>query len=138
MKDVREVFKGADDGDYFEEQYSYGLMLDSFEFEILVKEDFGSYDGDTKVVLKDGNRYGYMVFGWGSCSYCDALQSCGSYGELESLQKSLFNGIKWFESKSDLVVYFKDKDWALEWYGDEDECKAFSDTVIKFLMQEDV
>lgn len=55
---------------------SYDPILNDLG-KVLFKLDEGSYSGDTRLIYTDSNsRYGILTFGWGSCSGCDALQSC--------------------------------------------------------------
>ena len=58
--------------------YSYQPLLESFG-EILLKVDDEDYSGDSRLIFKKGEMYGFLIFGWGSCSGCDWLQGCNSY-----------------------------------------------------------
>lgn len=129
MKNVRESdqFKNLDTwgwGDYQD-------LIDTFEFETVLSVDAGSYQGDTFCVLKDGEKYGYLEFGWGSCSGCDALLACTDHDDLEELQASLFNDIKWFNSLEELKEYFRSHDWKGDWCWHEEEHRAFREKVLE-------
>jgi hypothetical protein len=56
----------------------YDELIKSFGYEY-VSEEFGDYQGDIAVVFREGNRKGYLIFGYGSCSGCDALEACTPY-----------------------------------------------------------
>ena len=101
MKTAKELYK---DKGYW---YDYQPMLEEFG-EILVQVDEDNYQGDTFVVIKSDNKFGYLVFGWGSCSGCDRLQACNTYEEIQELMDSLYNDIKWFESLNSLKEYIND------------------------------
>ena len=62
----------------FEKYYSegdYDPMVNAFG-NVVVRVDDDDYQGDTRVLYNNDGKIGYLVFGWGSCCCCDALQSC--------------------------------------------------------------
>ena len=91
------------------------------------------YQGDSIVAVQaEDGRYGLVGYGWGSCSGCDALQSCDSYEDLAYLYDSLYAGTQWFDSAVALNNYITNRDW--EFYidgrpGDEffEKVKALAD-----------
>ena len=91
----------------------YTPMLEQFG-EILIKVDEDDYQGDSYLIYKKENSYGYLRFGWGSCSGCDALQACNTIQEVQELMGALYNSIIWFTSLAELKKYFANKDWTLE------------------------
>lgn len=95
--------------------YDYQEIIDSFEYENLFQETDNDYQGDTRVLFRDGNRFGILNFGWGSCSGCDALQACDTIEEVTELQQELFNSIQWFDSAQECLNHFLLKDFSLEW-----------------------
>ena len=95
---------------------NYIELVESFEFEIIADAHTDDYQGDSLYLLKDGTRIGLLEFGWGSCSGCDALQSCGSVAEVVALRDELFDKIKWFESLAEVVEYISTKDWETTFY----------------------
>ncbi len=109
MKEIREVYPSFDGL-----EYEYKPLLESMEYEILVKVDEDDYQGDSWVLFKDGTRYGFLNFGWGSCSGCDALQACESLEEIESLRNELHKSIIWHQDKKAMI------DWLLkhQWWKD--------------------
>ena len=76
-------------------------------FEIVATETFGSYQGDLLFTLRDGERIGYVVIGYGSCSGCDALEAIWYYSNespwrehegIKSLSAELLQGVRWFDN----------------------------------------
>lgn len=63
--------------------------------EIVIQEDEEGYQGDSFILYKKDDQYGYLNFGWGSCSGCDALQACTSIEEVHSLAETLNSDIHW-------------------------------------------
>lgn len=127
MKPIQEVYpeyaKDEQHG-YFYGPGDYNPLLQSFGVEILLQVDDDDYQGDTRLILRDGDRYGLLIFGWGSCSGCDALQGCESMQEVDQLRQSLFDGIKW-DSLQGLLDYITNKDWELEYCWHHEETKEF-------------
>lgn len=108
--------------------HNYEDLIDSFEVEIVLDEHEDDYQGDSFYLLRDGNgRMGYLAFGWGSCSGCDAF--CGSWEDgdvaLMELRDALWNDVLWFDSLDDLRVNFNEKDIKLNWYGHSSAFKVF-------------
>lgn len=132
MRDIRDVYQG-----YFEDGDSWGPahyqpMLESLDYEIAVQVDDSNYQGDSRLLLRDGARYGVLIFGWGSCSGCDSLQACGSYEEVEALRDALAQSIRWFESADEAAEYFRSKDWSTEFLSRE-ETQQFADNALRAL-----
>jgi hypothetical protein len=110
MKPIREVYPDAGEDGYFSVG-DYNPLLESLGYKIILQVDDNDYQGDSRLLLKDGDRYGWLQFGWGSCSGCDALQSCNNYEEVDKLRTGLANGIKWFDSKAEALEFFRAHDW---------------------------
>lgn len=120
MKDIREVYPEAADKDYFWGPCDYQPMLDSLGHDILVQVDQKDYQGDSWLLLRDSDgRVGYLQFGWGSCSGCDALQASSSYEDLEMLRENISSGTQWFASAAQALVWFNTHDWELDWASDD-------------------
>ena len=90
--------------------YDYEEILNLFG-KIKIKKSDRGYRGDTWVLYEENGHYGYLCFGWGSCTSCDALQSCDTQKELDSLIESMEKSIRWFETKNDCIAWFKSHDW---------------------------
>ena len=101
-----EEFK-EEDGSYFYGPSDYNPIVRSFG-EVLVQVDDSDYQGDTRVLLKKDGRFGFLNFGWGSCSGCDALQSCSSFRDIETLIQGMERDIKWFDSLAEAKSYIGD------------------------------
>ena len=122
-----------DENGKFVELYDYYPLLKSFGYEIILKVDDDDYQGDSRVLYKNNNCIGFLIFGWGSCSGCDALQACNSMSEVEELRLSLLHCIKWFISPEKALEYFLDKDWETEYYWHATETKEFVAKAIELL-----
>lgn len=122
MKSVQEVY--PQDSTFFYVS-DYTPLLESFELPILVRIDEQNYSGDSFVLFKDTNRYGVLIFGWGSCSGCDALQSCRSYEEVNALQTDLFNKIQWFDSARKLLEWLLNDDREYDYQARSKEWRQF-------------
>jgi hypothetical protein len=71
----------------------------------LVHKDTDPYQGDALVLLRTDTGYGFLVFGYGTCSGCDALQACDSYEDLESLIDNLIASMKTFDTLADAQLH---------------------------------
>lgn len=109
----------------------YRPLLESFG-EILLQVDDKYYQGDSRVIFKRGNEYGLLIFGWGSCSGCDALQACASYEELETLRQELAEDIRW-GSAEELLVYINEHDWQGDYSWSAPETHEFISKATKLL-----
>ncbi|MFA5049135.1 MAG: hypothetical protein WC516_08980 [Patescibacteria group bacterium] len=97
---------------------------------VLVQVSDNGYQGDTRVLLELDGKFGVLIFGWGSCSGCDALQACESWDDLSDLFDRLQTQVKWFDSAEETFRYFMGHDWEgdYSWHSDEiqrfiSECK---------------
>jgi hypothetical protein len=100
-------------------QNSYHDLIESFEHEVLVEYKEQDYQGDYLFLLRDGDRYGFLTFGFGSCSGCDALQGCDSKDEMIALRDNMYRSIRWEDSANAMVCYLLSKEYETEWYRDE-------------------
>lgn len=123
MKTAKELYE---DKEYW---YDYQPMLEEFG-EILVQVDEDNYQGDSYLLYKKDNQYGFLVFGWGSCSGCDALQACNNIDEVQELMDQLYNDIKWFDSLEEVKEYLSNVDiQELKYYYRTTEFKQFKKQV---------
>ena len=123
MKTAKELYE---DKGYW---YDYQPMLEEFG-EILVQVDEDNYQGDSYLLYKRDNQYGFLIFGWGSCSGCDALQSCDNIDEVQELMNQLYSDIKWFDSLEEVKKYLsKDAIQELKYYYRTTEFKQFKKQV---------
>lgn len=127
--DVRKLYEDDSWG-----WFSYDPMIEAFG-DVAIRVDAGSYQGDTYVLYEDNGKFGYLTFGWGSCSGCDALQACGSLREVQRLCDSLQNSIMWFGTKAEALEWFKTHDWKGDWCW-WNGVSEFVDKVIAYLSKE--
>lgn len=108
------------------EESGYHDLVESIGVEVLLSVDESDYQGDSWYLLKDGRRYGFLTFGWGSCSGCDAFEAARyNAAELTKVRDSLESGIHWESSKAALRKYLEQKDWAVEWFASKSEFAQF-------------
>lgn len=111
--------------------WDYNPMLKEFG-DILIEIDEHGYQGDSFILYKNEDKYGFLTFGWGSCSGCDALQGCNNIEEVQELMDSLYNSIQWFDDLKSVKSYFETKDWDLDWIGHTQEFKDFKREVLNY------
>lgn len=128
MKPINEVYT---DEPWTWEKYQ--PMLDSFGYTILVQEDEDGYTGDSFLLMHDGSRYGYLQFGWGSCSACDALQMCNNLTEVAELRDELHNKIQWFPDAQTALQFMTTHDWQGDYCWWHDEVKRFIQRATDYL-----
>lgn len=97
------------DRTYFKAPDDYTPLLNSFGT-VLIRVDDDDCQGDSRILLHKDGRYGFLIFGWGSCSGCDALQDCDSYDDLDALIDQLENEIHWFDSIAAAHTYIIEQD----------------------------
>lgn len=113
----------------------YDTLLESFEVPIVLQVDDNDYQGDTRVLLRDGPRWGILIFGWGSCSGCDALQDCSGLAEVTELRDKMWNDIHWEGSVADMYAYVSGKDWPLDYSWHSNATKVFVAKVKEWLAE---
>lgn len=115
--------------------YDYGPMISLFG-EAIVRVDDENYQGDTRVLLRDNHgKHGVLLFGWGSCSGCDALQGCKSWKDLEELTEEVRSQIVWFDYPDEAIQWIKSADWESKaiWFYREKETRAFISACLGYL-----
>lgn len=100
---------------------------------ILIQVDDRDYQGDSRILYESYGRYGYLIFGWGSCSGCDSLQRCETIQEIQELMNSLQNDVQWFDSMEELGNHFIERDWALQYSWHAEETKEFINKVLEYV-----
>lgn len=114
--------------DYFSTG-SYQTIIEYFG-EVIIQVCDSDYQGDTRVLLKRNGQYGILIFGWGSCSGCDALQACSDIHSLNELIDRLDNDIKWFDTVEQVKEYINSEDRELSYYWHEDEWESFKNQIL--------
>jgi hypothetical protein len=104
--------------------WDYQPMLNEFG-NIILQKDEQNYQGDSFLIYEKDDKYGYLTFGWGSCSGSDALQGCNSISEVQELMDRLYSSIEWFDSLDALKEYFEETDWTLQYQYSIPEFKEF-------------
>lgn len=138
MKPIAEVYPDCVTDKWgFHEPSDYQPMLDSFGLEIILQVDDADYQGDSRLLFRhpETGAYGLLIFGWGSCSGCDALQQCESLKEIEDLREGLHRDIRWYSSKEAMLEYIKTKDWGTEYSWHAEETRTFVEKAIALLSE---
>jgi hypothetical protein len=134
LKKIEEVYPdaGKKERSYFDSPYDYRPMVESMAEEVLLEVKENNYSGYSRFLLKDKDRYGYLMFGWGSCSGCDALLACRDYEQIHKLRKELYKDIRW-ETKENLLKWMKKHDWQGDAAGNTKECSEFAEKSIALM-----
>lgn len=111
----------------------YGELIESMEVDVLVEAEQDDYQGDSFLLVRKGEQYGFMTYGWGSCSGCDAAQAVSSKAEATELRDDLYKGIRWFPYLTAALRWLATADHELDWYGHEPTFKQFLTEVDEFV-----
>jgi hypothetical protein len=123
-EDARKLWPDESEGQYLC-VYDYEPLLKTLAPVIVLQVDDEDYQGDSRVLFRDGDRWGVLLFGWGSCSGCDALQACDTWEEIAQLRNQLAADVHWEPSKADMLHYIETHDWEGEYAWHEEETKSF-------------
>ena len=110
----------------------YQPIVDAFG-NIILQESDDDYQGSTWVLYQDNDKIGFLRFGWGSCSGCDALQACRSIEEIQELMDDLWQSIMWFETKAEALQFFVEHDWEGDWDYQVSESRQFIEKATQLL-----
>ena len=113
----------------------YDPMLNAFG-KIVIQVDDHDYQGDSRVLYDEGLKIGYLIFGWGSCSGCDALQACDTIDEVQKLCNELQDSIKWFDDRKSALEWFENHDWEGDFCYLNDNTKKFISMAKIYLSEE--
>lgn len=112
-----------------EDKYGWDLDYDkivkSFRYDLLASVTLGSYQGDILYLLQNGDQYGFLCVGYGSCSGCDALEACDTRADVEQLRKSLHDDIVWIGDRTTTLKWLVERDWEGQYYGNDPDVKTF-------------
>lgn len=113
---------------------SYIDLLEATGLTVETSKDFGSYQGDSIAVVSDGVRRGIVVWGYGSCSGCDALEGATpsywredeeqDWSEVNSLADSLLESVRWAPD-GDVSLIAKEMLDKNDWYLYDEEMKSY-------------
>ena len=107
--------------DYFYASESYSDLVASAG--TIIKEwEIGSWSGDLVYLLKNGNKFGFIVLGYGSCTVCDDLQACANQKDVDELKASIVKNIFWGNPEE--VEAYAINDNANRWYFHEHDWKT--------------
>lgn len=97
------------------------------EWQIILEEGGDDWQGTMYVLLSDGDRYGFVDIGYGSCSYCDALQGAMDEGPaaVERLHESTRESVQWQDTLEDFWQWWQDRDWETQWFTHSREWQTF-------------
>lgn len=132
MKTAKELFAEAAEKSYFY-IVNYQPIIEEFG-NIVVQVDDENYQGDSRILYHNASgRIGYLNFGWGSCSGCDALQACNTFEEVDELIQQLHDAVIWWNTKSEALEYFKYHDWKGDYHWEIENQERFVKEVIEYL-----
>lgn len=114
----------------------YQPMLEAFGT-IAIQVDDHYYQGDSRLLYDNDGKIGFLMFGWGSCSGCDALQACNTIEQVQALCDDLQDDIRWFDNRKEALEWFCTHDWEgdYSWYAEE--TKEFVRKCIEYLKEAD-
>lgn len=103
------------------------LVSDNGNYTILAEVSDNDYQGETRFFLFDPatGRFGFTTVGWGSCSYCDALEGCESDEEREALGEDLRSAIRWYHTMGQAKAAVAEYDFAGNYCGDHSNNETF-------------
>ena len=131
--DLAEKPKYGEDA-YFYGPSSYQPILDDIGT-ILVQVDEDNWQGDSFVLFRDDEtmRYGVLVFGWGSCSGCDALQACSNFDQVNELADQLRREVRWDDREGTLNWLNDHRTQELKYHWHSSYWQKFVDQVNEYL-----
>ena len=135
--DAYDIQCGRDYPQYTVDCLGYKPLLQGLGLIVAQQHDPG-YTGDSRVLYHNVCQgFGYLMFGWGSCSGCDALAACSTYDELAELVASLHASIRWM-TPEETFDFFTTHDWKAEPCGNSiyvddfiRKCKSYLNRVLE-------
>jgi hypothetical protein len=117
------------------EYADYDEIVRSWGFEVLAFDTCGDYQGDHVALLADGERRGFIVIGYGSCSGCDELDAAkpadedGDWSGVERIREELRGEIHWEPTATVLADYIeadigKSGANGTEWYWYDEDVRS--------------
>jgi hypothetical protein len=98
--------------------YDYEKLVTLYGLPVLYEWEEPYYQGDGVFILQgEDGRIGLMVYGFGSCSGCDALQACSTTQDVADLANEMFEGTRWFDDKEAMRAFIDDPESKLnDWW----------------------
>ena len=128
---VKYLFGYEPDYPIYHEQCDYNYIVEDFGH-VAIQVDDEDYQGDSRILFDNEDNYGILIFGWGSCSGCDALQRCESWEELTELYDELLYSVTWFDTKEECIDYLNTHDWEGDFCWNE-KTREFINRAIEYL-----
>lgn len=128
-------------------ELDYEHMVRAWGWTVLSFDTCGSYQGDHVVLLADGDRRGFLMIGYGSCTGCDALEAARPYdyddeppadwSEVVEIYERLRGEVHWEPDAASLADWIEHQ-IATEgsgtvWYWYDDEVKNVSRRYVEVL-----
>lgn len=129
--ELTKLFKDKNTGQYSWGD-SYTGLIESTGIEILVEESDGDYQGDTICLVRDGDQYAQLGYGWGSCSGCDAYQACHDIKDFVDLRESLVSGLMW-DTFDNTIEKILSRDFTTTVYYGQGLEEKFQESVRKYV-----
>ena len=110
------LYNDNDKSEEFKGMSGYELIVDVIG-EILLEASDNDWTGDSIFLVESRHhtfesgvkrglirkgKYGLVIFGWGSCSGCDALQGVQNHEDVNDIYRELLADTRWFGSFRDL------------------------------------
>lgn len=103
---------------------------------VLLEASDADYQGDTDLLLVvPGSRFGYLGYGWGSCSGCDSYEACTTPADFAGLRDELTGKIHWEQTPLAMALWLTRRDWQLQYGGDRS--RQFVDRAVAILSEYD-
>jgi hypothetical protein len=90
IDDMRRMFPTTEWGTSFDYE-----PIDKALGENMVEVRDNDYQGATRILLRDGDRYAIHTYSWGSCSGCDFAQACSTHEEMLEYANSAYADLVW-------------------------------------------
>jgi hypothetical protein len=110
----------------------YQRIIDAFG-KVAIQVDDQDYSGDSRVLYNEDGKFGVLIFGWGSCSGCDALLACNTHEDIQEVIDGLQQSIIWFDDAASALYYFQNHDWQGDFSWHYKETKEFVEKCIAYL-----
>lgn len=119
---------------------SYHELIEDRAIKILLDTEDNDYQGNSFLLVQrvpPTRDLGFLSYGWGSCSGCDALEA--AYGDPQALAElgdELVAGTRWFDGAEALYAWMQDEEsHDLQWWGHSDAFKRWLREVTEWLNQ---